>query len=259
MAAPSTRNRTVGFHNTGAGNQFMGHISIASRAQAGENTTHISSYMLANPSYAKQVYYNSGYDQGNVYVKVGGSGTLSRAAAYSGVVTPSRYRAIETKEQVNARLHKDRHSGLGMGGRHPGGPFGHSDATGFNIKGGRPINPMLRFRRSQTSMRSTGWVGQLTLSAGPNKAFALGGGGRGQSSEDSTKEVYSTIETRMGTRAAFTDESWNEAKGRFGQSWAGYKDLQSTSGSPHLRADLGQMFIRENPNVGFARRVKSGL
>jgi hypothetical protein len=136
--------------------------------------------------------------------------------------------------------------------------MGHSNQTGFGDRGGRPINPMLRYRVSG-DMWSSGWRGLLTQSSGPNKAFDLGGAGRGQSSADTTKEMYSTEETRMGTRAWFTDEVWNEAKTRFGRTWTGYKSLGPTDETPFLRAELGQMFKQRNPNVGFARRVKRGL
>lgn len=240
LKGPNIGNRTVGFQNMGKGTQFMGHISTASSAQAGEDTTRISSYALRNPSYAQQAYYDPNFTGGDL-----------RAAVYSGVANVGGYGRLPTKQEVRARHDPDT--------KHPWAPMGHSDQTGFGRGGGRTIWSGLRFRISQVFNRSTGWVGLLTQSSGPNKAFALGGGGRGQSSEDSTKEVYSTIETRMGTRASFTDETWNEAKGKFAQSWAGFKALQNTGGTPYLRTELGQMFHRKNPNTGFARRVKRGL
>ena len=233
------KSRTVGFQNMGKGTQFMGHISTASSAQAAEDTS-ISSWELANPSYAQQSLYNPNFNEGD-----------ASAAVYSGVANVGGYGRLPTKEGVRARHDPDT--------KHPYRPLGHADETGFGLGGGRAIWSGLRFRRSQVFNRSTGWVGLLMLSSGSNKAFALGGGGRGQSSEDSTKEVYSTIETRMGTRASFTDETWNEAKGKFAQSWAGFKELPNTGGTPFLRPELGQMFQRENPNIGFARRVKRGL
>ncbi len=115
-----------------------------------------------------------------------------------------------------------------------------------------------RYRRSNINLRSTGWQGNLTQSTGSNKAMDTGASGRGQSSEDSTQEVYSTDETRQGTRAQFTDETWNSSKGKFGQSWAGYKKLEDTGSNPFLQAELGRMYKRENTNIGFARRVKTG-
>ena len=121
---------------------------------------------------------------------------------------------------------------------------------------GGVTNPNLRRRWGYDMGRSRGWVGNLTYSAGPNKAFANGSGGRGQSSEDSTQEMYSTLETRLGTRAQFTDEAWQEKGAKFGRSWAGYKPMGQTSGNPHLNAQLGQMYNENNPNVGGARRVQ---
>ena len=237
--------RTVGF----TGNVSFGHAGVPSGAQIGESKR-ISGYALANPSYARQAYYDPNFNQGNVFEKGKGSGNLSYAAARSGVVNPAGYGALPTKAEVNARHGET---------QHPWAPMGHSNTTGFNARGGRAINPMLRFRMSNDMFRSTGWAGLLTQSSGPNKAFALGGAGRGQSSEDTTKEMYRTIETRMGTRAQFTDEVWNAAKTQFGRTWAGYKTMGPTGGTPFLHAQLGQMFKRENPNVGFARRVKRGL
>ena len=117
----------------------------------------------------------------------------------------------------------------------------------------------LRYRRSNVNLQSTGWQGNLTQFGGSNKAFTTGAGGRGQSSEDSTQEVYSTDETRVGTRAQFTDETWNPETNKIGRTWAGYKALEDTGSNPFLQAELGRMYKRENPNVGFARRVKRGL
>lgn len=118
-----------------------------------------------------------------------------------------------------------------------------------------PTLPMLRNRRSSVGERVSGWAGILSESTGSNKAMSVpGAAGRGQSSEDSTQEMYSTEETRIGTRAQFTDEEWQEDKGKVGRSWAGFRALGSTGSTPHLDAELGQMYERTNPNVGFARR-----
>ena len=99
--------------------------------------------------------------------------------------------------------------------------------------------------------KETGWDMQLTQSLSPNKAP----GGVGQSSEDSTTEMYSTQETRLGTRAYFSDEELNEETGKFGRTWAGYKPLGVHATNPHFDSKLGQMFKTENANVGFARRA----
>jgi hypothetical protein len=70
--------------------------------------------------------------------------------------------------------------------------------------------------------------------------------------------MYSTEETRLGTRAQFTDEEWQEDQGKVARSYAGFKKLGSTGTQPHLDAELGQMYEREDPNTGFARRSKRG-
>lgn len=126
-----------------------------------------------------------------------------------------------------------------------------------NLGMGGYTDPMVRFRRSDKSWRSTGWAGNLTTATSANKALEVpGANGRGQSSEDSTTEMYKTIETTLGARSSFTDETWNEAKSKFAQSWAGWKELGDTGKQPYLDASLGQMFEEENTNVGFARRVQ---
>lgn len=211
----------------------------------GARTSSATGYMLANPAYARDVWNNSQFDQGTAY---------TNAAARSGVVNTAGYKAIPTNAESNAQRSTRGTSAMNTGTGHAG-PFPNMPAPsrGYTVWSGQ------RFRTAGDMWKSTGWRSQLTQSSGPNKAFALGGGGRGQSSEDSTTEVYSTEETRMGTRAWFTDEIWNEAKGKFAQSWAGYKSLGPTDGTPFLNVQQGQMFKRENLNVGFARRVKRGL
>ncbi len=198
-----------------------------------------TSYMNANPYYSRQAWYNKQYDQGNKY---------TNAAARSGVINAGGYKAIQTRAQAmsSPAAHSRDHAGSPPPAVHGRG------RGGISYSG-------LRLRTSGDIWRSTGWQGLLTQSSGPNKAMDTGASGRGQSSADSTKAVYSTEETRMGTRAAFTDEVWNEAKGKFGQMWTGFRGLENTGGTPHLDAELGQMYVRTNPNVGFARRVKRGL
>ena len=204
----------------------------------------ITPWQKANASYAKPAWNNRNFNEGNVY---------TNAAARSGVVNPAGYGEIPTAEEVNAAAHA---RGITGGDKHAK-QMGH---RGIGYRWTYPINRGLRYRIAGDEWRSTGWVSQLTQSSGPNKAFGIpGAAGRGQSSQDSTTAVYSTDETRMGTRAQFTDESWNEVKKSFSQSWAGYKDLGKTGATPHLNAQLGQMYTWNNPNVGFARRVKRGL
>ena len=107
-----------------------------------------------------------------------------------------------------------------------------------------------RFRRSGGKYRDRGWEGTLSQSMSSNK----GPGGFGQSSEDSTVERYSTQETRMGTRAIFTDEEFDEETKKFGRTWAGFRPLSTHSRNPHFNSALGQMFQSKNTDTGFARR-----
>ena len=207
--------------------------------------------MENNPTYAKQAWYNTNFDQGNVFAKGKGSGNLSYAAARSGVVNVGGYAALSDEPAQVKR---------GFSGfEDPGAMLAHMPPSA----GGGTTHSMLRFRRSGVDNRSTGWRGLLTQSSGSNKAFMLGGAGRGQSSEDTTKDTtkerYSTIETRMGTRAQFTNEVWDEAKASFGRTWVGFKELSGAGGTPFLNANSSQMFIRTNQNVGFARRANTIL
>lgn len=105
--------------------------------------------------------------------------------------------------------------------------------------------------RDRTYKQERGWTTQLSQSLTSNKAP----GGTGQSSVDSTVEMYSTQETRLGTRAYFTDEEWNAGTGKYGRSWAGFRPLQTHALNPHFDSMLAPMFKKENPNVGAARRV----
>ncbi len=109
----------------------------------------------------------------------------------------------------------------------------------------------LRSRKYGDRFRDKGWQATLTRSTTSNK----GPGGYGQSSEDSTMEMYSTRETRLGKSVHFTDEEFDEETKKFGRSWAGYRRLASHGSNPHYDSSLGQMFVRGNVNVGEARRV----
>ncbi len=106
-------------------------------------------------------------------------------------------------------------------------------------------------RRWRQTTTEHGWSDMLTQSISSNK----GPGGKGQSSEDSTLERYSTQETRLGTRAQFTNEEFNEGTSKFGRTWAGYKPLSPHAMNPHFDSKLTQMFKTENDNIGFARRA----
>jgi hypothetical protein len=105
-------------------------------------------------------------------------------------------------------------------------------------------------RRGRNTQRETGWGAHLSRSITSNK----GPGGVGQSSVDSTVEMYSTRETRLGTRAYFTDEEWNAGTQKYGRSWAGFRPLQTHALNPHFDSKL-TMFKGENTNTGAARRV----
>jgi hypothetical protein len=105
--------------------------------------------------------------------------------------------------------------------------------------------------RARNTRREGGWGPVLSQSLTSNKAP----GGVGQSSIDSTVEMYSTQETRLGTRAYFTDEEWNAGTKKYGRSWAGFKPLMTHSLDPHFDSKLAPMFKRESPDGGAARRV----
>ena len=69
-----------------------------------------------------------------------------------------------------------------------------------------------RTERFRNAYKSTGWKYQLTQSSGPNK----GPHGFSQSSIDSTKEVYTTEETRFNKPGIYdTNEKWNNKTKRF--------------------------------------------
>ena len=119
----------------------------------------------------------------------------------------------------------------------------------MNSKGSGGGSPTML--RGRNTGRERGWSPMLSQALSSNKAP----GGVGQSSVDSTVEMYSTQETRLGTRAYFTDEEWNEGTQRYGRSWAGFRPLQTHASNPHFDSMLAPMFKRENPNTGFARRA----
>ncbi len=119
-------------------------------------------------------------------------------------------------------------------------------ARWMNEQGVRGYSP--EGRRSRNYRRETGWSTMLSQSISSSK-------GVGQSSEDTTEEMYSTQETRLGTRAYFTDEEVDANTGKMGRTWAGFKPLSTHAMNPHFDSKLGQMFKTESPNVGFARRT----
>jgi hypothetical protein len=105
-----------------------------------------------------------------------------------------------------------------------------------------------RFRQMQ---RSTGWQGILSRSKGPNKAPH----GVAQSSLDSTKERYSTMETRFGKFDVHDrDEKWNSQSKRFERQWSGFDKLDIKQRGQHYEQSKAQMFKQKNMDVGAARR-----
>jgi hypothetical protein len=139
--------------------------------------------------------------------------------------------------------------------RRKSGIFGANPlAKWMNSRGTQGIS--YENRRVRNWQRERGWTTQLSHSISSNKAP----GGLGQSSRDSTEEMYSTQETRLGTRAHFTEEELNKDTGEFGRTWAGFKPLSVHAMNPHYDAKLGQMFKTESvTETGFARRTTRRL
>lgn len=110
-----------------------------------------------------------------------------------------------------------------------------------------------RTERFRNAYKSTGWKYQLTQSKGPNK----GPHGFSQSSIDSTKEVYTTEETRYNNPGIYdTNEKWNNKTKRFERQWKGWKNLRISKRWKHYTLSTATMFGAENKDVGAARRVK---
>ncbi len=235
------------------------------------------SWAANNPYYASHV--NWAFDTTDT--------TRSNAAARSGVVQTAGYNNVTPQDQgidpnnprnwaspVRRGTAYDRLGNVNkqkgdinlglvlMGGyQFPGQSMvPERDALGFfganplarwlNAQGTGGYSPM-NLRARNMANKETGWNVQLSQSISSNKAP----GGVGQSSEDSTIERYSTQETRMGTRAFFTDEELDEETKKFGRTWAGFKPLRANLPNPHFDSALGQMFKTDNPNVGAARRA----
>ena len=246
--------------------------------------SYMESWWANNPFYATTAGYNYNYQAGNIYTNAAIRSGVVRTGGYTNL-TPQQ-RGIPNNASTRAsprnspnvpythlgdikQQRGDIELGLVLMGdyafpgqakypvRDENGNWGPNAFVQWLEKrgAGGPTMPMVRFRRSKVSERSGGWNGILTQSLGSNKAIGVPGArGRGQSSEDSTKEMYSTEETRIGTRAQFTDEEWQEGTQKWGRSWAGFKELGKHSQNPHLRTQLGTMYKPENQNIGFARR-----
>lgn len=137
-----------------------------------------------------------------------------------------------------------------------GGLFVANPLTRWMNRQGKGGYSPMNVRARNRYYKDIGWVGVLSQSLDPNK----GPQGYGQSSEDATIERYSTQETRMGTRATFTDEEFDEETKKYGRTWAGYRPLSTHSKNPHFDSALSQMYKSQKTNVGFARRTqRSGL
>ena len=104
-----------------------------------------------------------------------------------------------------------------------------------------------RFRQMNRSM---GWRNRLTRSEGPNKAPH----GIAQSSLDSTKERYSTKETRFGIGGVYdTNEQWDPESKRFERKWSGFKELKMNKTRQHFTLNAATRFKGKNKDVGAAR------
>jgi hypothetical protein len=237
--------------------------------------SYIESWAANNPFYAPHV--NWAFDTTDT--------TLGRSAAYSGNVQVAGYNNVTPQNKgidennpinwaspVRRGTAYDRFGAVNkqvgdvqlglvlMGGyQFPGQAFS-PERTKSGLWGANPLAKWMNKqgvqgyvpegRRYRNGRRETGWSTMLSRSITSNKAV----GGVGQSSEDSTQEVYSTQETRLATRAEFTNEQFNAEAGKFGRTWAGFKPLSTHSLNPHFDSKLGQMFKTENANTGFARR-----
>ena len=245
------------------------------RSDAGQfnATQYMESWAANNPFYAQHVNY-----QFNTF-----DTTRTKAAIRSGVVTSAQYSNVSPEgkglkqsdpynwaspirsastaydAQGNVKKQKgDVQLGLVlMGGyQFPGQAFSPS-RTKYGLWEANPLAAWMNAQgvggyspanlRSRNTRREVGWMASLSQALSyPTEP--------GQSSEDTTEEMYSTQETRLGTRAQFTNEEFNEGTGKFGRTWAGYRPLSPHALNPHFDSKLTQMFTTKNDNVGFARR-----
>ncbi len=104
--------------------------------------------------------------------------------------------------------------------------------------------------RYRNMKRSLGWRGALSQSKGPNKAPH----GVAQSSLDSTRERYSTFDTRFGKSRYDSDERWNPQSKRFERQRSGFDKLDIKQRGQHYAQNAAQMFKQKNIDVGAARR-----
>ncbi len=104
-----------------------------------------------------------------------------------------------------------------------------------------------RYRNKNRTLQS---LGILSQSKGPNKAPH----GVAQSSLDSTRERYSTFDTRFGKSRYDSDERWNPQSKRFERQWNGFDKLDIKQRGQHYAQNAAQMFKQKNIDVGAARR-----
>ena len=106
--------------------------------------------------------------------------------------------------------------------------------------------------RYRNPYKSNNWQFQLSQSLGPNKAPH----GVAQSSLDTTKERYSTAETRFQKEGMYNrSEQWNDTTRKFERQWRGWKDLKINKTWKHYTLDMAPMFKDHNLDQGAARRV----
>ena len=102
--------------------------------------------------------------------------------------------------------------------------------------------------RYRNMNKSLGWRGRLKQSTGSNKAPH----GVAQSSLDSTKESYSTWETRFGKSGYDSNEKWNAQTKKFERQWSGFDKLDIKQRGQHYAQSKARMFrtTNKNKNVG---------
>ena len=106
--------------------------------------------------------------------------------------------------------------------------------------------------RYRNPYQSRSWNFQLYPSKGPNKAPH----GISQSSRDTTKEQYSTAETRFEKTGMFRrSEQWDSQTQKFERQWKGWEDLKINKTWKHYSIELAPMFKNRSTDIGLARRA----
>ncbi len=110
--------------------------------------------------------------------------------------------------------------------------------------------------RYRNKFKSTHWSFQLKPATGPNKSLH----GVAQSSLDTTKEKYTTAETRSGVGGVYNrNEQFNEQTRKFERQWKGWKELKINNTWKHYKLDRAPMFKEQKVagiDTGAARRVE---